>query len=256
MGVSGRCLISNFLSNRGANQGECSQSCRWDYKVFLEEKTREGEFFEIYEEDGYSHILSSKDLCLMPVLDKYQQIGIDSFKIEGRHKNAFYIASVARAYRLAIDNAQCNYMEMLNSVKNRGYTLGFHNGSPSELSTDYESTKSLGEYQFAGIVRSCDANYIILEVRNTLDLGDELEFLRPKSCENIKITLDKIIDAKSGKEIERASAGQGFCIKISDERLKNIEPFSVAKIECKAEDIERIYKRNMQFGRETEVCEV
>jgi len=256
MGISGRCLISNFLSNRGANQGECSQSCRWNWR--LEEETRPDEKFEIYEEDGFTHIMSSKDLCLMPVLDKYLDIGIDSFKIEGRHKNAFYIASVARAYRYAIDNEKYD-MEMLNSVKNRGYTLGFHNGAPSELSTDYKSTKSLGEYQFAGIVREVKTDYIILEVRNTLNVGDELEFLPPeagllpeaelsKSSENIKIKLDKIINAKNEKEIERASAGQGFCIKIPNEKL-NLMPFSVAKIKCE-EGGEVFEARIKEFARE------
>jgi len=259
MGISGRCLISNFLSNRGANQGECSQSCRWNYK--LTEETRPDEQFEIYEEDGFSHILSSKDLCLMPVLDKYLEIGIDSFKIEGRHKNAFYIASVARAYRLSIDNQIRNeklemrnynskdYIEMLNSVKNRGYTLGFHNGKPTELSADYESTKSLGEYQFAGIVRESNENYIIFEVRNTINLGDELEFLQPNSSENVKIKLNKIIDAKSGKEIERASAGQGFCIKITDEKLVKLPIFSVAKIKCEDSDA-KFEERKKEFEKE------
>lgn len=284
MAISGRCLISNFLSNRGANQGECSQSCRWNYRLnrnffdgcavndscdteekslntphstlhtentpyFLKEETRPDEQFEIYEEDGFSHILSSKDLCLMPVLDKYLEIGIDSFKIEGRHKNAFYIASVARAYRLAINNAKSN-MEMLYSVRNRGYTLGFHNGKPTELSTDYETTKSLGEYQFAGVVRECEGNSIIFEVRNTLNRGDKLEFLQANNSENIEITLNTIIDAKSGKEIERASAGQGFCIKITDERLAKLPKFSVAKIKCEAYD-DKLEIRKEEFAKET-----
>jgi putative protease len=269
MSISGRCLISNFLSARGANQGECSQSCRWKYKISytLEEETRGGEKFEIYEEDGYSHILSSKDLCLMPVLDKYLNVGVNSFKVEGRHKNAFYIASVARAYRLAIDDWYAlkskareknwkpqNYIDMLSSVKNRGYTLGFHSGGANELSTDYESTKSTGKYQFAGIVRNWDEKSFIFEVRNTINTGDVLEFLLPQNCENLKITLDKIIDAKSGKEIERASAGQGFCIRIyienTEETRQKIPEYSVAKIKCEEETNEKTLERNTQFWRE------
>jgi len=268
MSISGRCLISNFLSARGANQGECSQSCRWRYKMSytLEEETRGGEKFEIYEENDYSHILSSKDLCLMPVLDKYLKIGVDSFKVEGRHKNDFYIASAARAYRQAIDDwynlksqnrenewSPQNYMEMLDCVKNRGYTLGFHSGSANELSTDYESTKSMGKYQFAGIVRNWDENSFIFEVRNTLNTGDMLEFLLPQTGGGLKITLDEIIDAKSGKKIERASAGQGFCIRIytenMDEIRQKIPQYSVAKVKCE-ETNEKTVERNTQFGRE------
>ena len=272
MSISGRCLISNFLSARGANQGECSQSCRWDYKLYaLEEKTRVGEFFEIFEDGGFSHILSSKDLCLMPVLDKYLALGLSSFKIEGRHKNAFYIANIARAYRFAIDewyrlkseSQEGNwdyrpFLEMLNSVKNRGFTLGFHGGEAGALSSDFESTKSVGEYQFAGIVRNFVGNSIIFEVRNTLNIGDDLEFLIPQDSQVHRITLDKIVDAKSKNEIARASAGQDFCIEIklknADELRQKIAEFCVAKIKCSDENKNKIQERNIQFGRE--ICEV
>jgi len=281
MSMSGRCLLSNFLSARDANRGECSQSCRWKYKLgakfreefdfALEEENRGGEFFEIEETDEGSHILSSKDLCLMPVLDKYLQAGINSFKIEGRHKNEFYTATAAKAYRNAIDDwfensdgwNYKNHMPILYSTQNRGLTLGFHSGALTDSAHDYETTKSLGEFRFAGIVKEWDGDSFIFEVRNTLEVGDEIEFVSVNSAE-IKLKLKRIIDAKSGCEILKVSAGQGYCIRILAEDFdgfevgevkKNVLPLCVARVAVKGQSLsEKKIIENRKISFAEEIC--
>ena len=211
MSVSGRCLISNYLLGRDANRGQCAQPCRWEY--LLTEKDSDRKY--LIEEDGRgSYILSSKDLCLMPVLHKYTELGIDRFKVEGRRKNEHYIATVAKAYKNAIAGNYPSGLQYLLGLGNRGYTLGFHNGNVSRLSYDYESTVSVGDYQFAGTVTEVGEDWFILEVRNTLEKGREIELITYGDTEPIRIDLHQLIDAKTGKEIEKASAGQGFSIKI------------------------------------------
>jgi putative protease len=132
---SGRCLMSAFLASRSANQGACVHSCRWKYKskLLFEEELRPGEYLEMEEDDKGTYILNSKDLCLMPKLDKIISAGIDSFKIEGRNKSEYYVAQTARVYRRAIDDYFDNseswypikYTKELFTLQNRGYTLGF-----------------------------------------------------------------------------------------------------------------------------------
>ena len=160
MTYSGRCLLSNFMSERGANQGNCAHSCRWNYKLkmrlkdgtiqeleindqnkdmfefLLEEEMRPGEFMPFEEDVRGSYILNSKDLNLMPKLDEYLSLGIDSFKIEGRNKSIYYVAIAARAYRMAIDDwykdpdnwSADKYLTELDTLSNRGYTIAFHEG--------------------------------------------------------------------------------------------------------------------------------
>ena len=160
MTYSGRCLLSNYMAERGANQGNCANSCRWNYKVkmrlkdgtlkdieindqnkemfefLLEEERRPGEFLPIEEDDRGAYILNAKDLCLMPRLNDYLALGLDSLKVEGRNRSAYYVAVAARAYRMAIDDWQKDptnwkpdaYMRELATIPNRGYSLAFHEG--------------------------------------------------------------------------------------------------------------------------------
>ncbi len=185
MTYSGRCLLSNFMAERGANQGNCANSCRWNYGVrmrlkdgtiedlnitednadmfefLLEEGCRPGEFMPIEEDGRGSYILNSRDLCIMPKLDEYLKIGVDSLKVEGRGKSEYYCAIVARAYRMAIDDYYADpenwdpkpYMRELEAVGNRGYTLAFHEGRLTNYAHDYEHTASLAQW---GICRRCN----------------------------------------------------------------------------------------------------
>jgi putative protease len=213
MTYSGRCLLSNFMAERGANQGNCANSCRWQYKVklklkdgsieelplteenmkmfdfVLEEGHRPGDFMPIIEDERGSYILNSKDMCLMPVLDDYLKIGIDSLKIEGRNKSPYYIAVVAGAYRRAIDDyyaledkSQWNYkpyMRELETVANRGFTLAFHEGRLCNYAHNYENTKTMAAWEYAGIIREVRDDCFIVEPKNHLMAGDVLEFLSP-----------------------------------------------------------------------------
>ncbi len=211
MTYSGRCLLSNFMAERGANQGNCANSCRWQYKVHLrlndgtikelelseenmklfefvlEEGHRPGDLMPIEEDDRGSYILNSKDLCLMPKLDDYLRIGVDSLKVEGRGKSPYYLATTARAYRRAIDAYYEDpdewdhrpYMRELEMTGNRGYTLAFHDGRVTNYGHNYENTNSIAAWEFGGIVREVNEKMLVLEVKNKLRSGDVLEFIPP-----------------------------------------------------------------------------
>ncbi len=212
MTYSGRCLLSNFMAERGANQGNCANSCRWQYKVglrlkdgsikelelteenmglfefVLEEGYRPGDFMPIEEDRRGSYILNSKDMCLMPKLNDYLRLGIDSLKVEGRNKSPYYVATVARAYRAAIDDYYKDpeawdpqpYLQALESVANRGYTLAFHDGRLKNFAHNYENTKTIASWEYAGILREVTEDGFIIEVKNKLCAGDVLEFMPPK----------------------------------------------------------------------------
>lgn len=245
MTYSGRCLLSNFMAERGANQGSCANSCRWNYKLkvklkddqvfdlninednkdlfqfYLEEEFREGEFFEIQEDEMGSYILNSKDLCLMPVLKDYLEIGVDTLKIEGRNKSEYYAAMTARSYRFAIDSyykdpENFNYKPYLNelfAIQNRGYTMAFHDGRLTNLAHNYDLTKTISDYAYAGIIVGYDTNEngedcILMEVRNLLNSGDILEFISPFLLEPIRIRMYEFIDAEKGWVKEKISPGK------------------------------------------------
>ncbi|WIY25298.1 U32 family peptidase [Parasedimentitalea psychrophila] len=211
MTYSGRCLLSNFMAERGANQGNCANSCRWNYKFhmrmkdgtvqelivddsnrdmfefLLEEGVRPGEFLPIQEDERGSYILNSKDLCLMPKLDDYLRIGVDSLKVEGRGKSEYYAAVVARAYRMAIDDYYADpenwdpsdYMAELETVGNRGYTLAFHKGRLTNLAHGYEHTAAIATWEYAGVVNEVTEDAFLVEVKNKLEPGDVLEMVSP-----------------------------------------------------------------------------
>jgi len=250
MSYSGRCLLSNFMAERGANQGNCAQDCRWHYKLhmklkdgqteeliiteenkdmfefLLEEEYRPGQFIPVEETIDGTYFMNSKDLCLMPVLSDYLEIGVDSLKVEGRHKNQFYAASVTRAYRSAIDAWYRDpenwdptpYMRELDALRSRGYTLAFHTGRLSNHAHDYDTTASMGAAQFGGFVREYTEDGVVVEVRNTLNIGDVLEFLVPNSEEVIRVRLNHFYDFKAKKEKPKMSPGQAAAcvIKFSD----------------------------------------
>ncbi len=221
MTYSGRCLLSNFMSERGANQGNCANSCRWNYKVrmrlndgsvkpleinetnadmfefLLEEGCRPGELMPIEEDGRGSYILNSRDLCIMPKLDDYLALGVDSLKVEGRGKSEYYAAIVARAYRMAIDDyyedpenwTPHKYMRELESVGNRGYTLAFHEGRLSNYSHDYEQTEALAQWEYAGVVTEVTADAFHVSVKNKLEAGEVLDFVSPLSRETVLLRM-------------------------------------------------------------------
>ena len=175
---SGRCLLSNYLTGRDANRGQCAQSCRWKYHL-MEEK-RPGEYFEI-SEDGGTHILNSRDMCMIEHIPELMEAGVSSFKIEGRMKSAYYAAVTANAYRHAMDEAMAGkpldplWLEEVNKVSHRPYSTGFYFGEPGQY---YPDAAYYSEAEVAAVVESCDeqGNAILVQ-RNKILPGDELELL-------------------------------------------------------------------------------
>ncbi|MDR3256064.1 MAG: U32 family peptidase C-terminal domain-containing protein [Endomicrobium sp.] len=226
---SGRCLMSAFMASRSANQGICAHSCRWKYKskLLLEEELRPGEYLEMEEDTNGSYVLNSKDLCLMPKLDKILSIGFDSLKIEGRNKSQYYVAQTARIYRKAIDDYFNNpsnwksneYEKELMTLQNRGYTTGFFDGIPRQEAQDYDNTSSKSNYRNAGVVKDNSNGFLVIELRHKLKRGDEIEILSPFKFEPVKIVLNKIYNKDNNKLIEEIAPGkanQSIKIPITD----------------------------------------
>jgi putative protease len=239
MTYSGRCLLSNFMAERGANQGNCANSCRWGYKVhlklrdgtikeleidqsnvnmfefLLEEGARPGELMPIEESENESYILNSKDLCLMPKLNEYLALGIDSLKVEGRNKSIYYVAVVARIYRKAMDDWARDpenwnprpYMDELMNVSNRGYTLAFHDGRLTNYAHNYEQTQTLGEWEFAGFICGVTDDAFLIEVKNKIVVGDVLEFLPPDGKQTVLLRVYEFEHAHNGKITRQVHAG-------------------------------------------------
>ena len=241
---SGRCLISAFMASRSANHGACAHSCRWKYKMYLEEEERPNQFFPIEEDTRGTYFFNSKDLCLMPKLNKILEAKIDSLKIEGRNKTEYYVAQTARIYRKAIDDYYSNpnswdsniYMKELETLQNRRYTLGFFDGMPDKNTQDYNDTSSKSDYRNCGVVREIKDNVIILELRHKLSKGDEIDLLSPYKFEPYKIKLDNIKISSSNKIVDTVSPGQlniAIDISIPKEDIKLFPKYTIARIKIK-----------------------
>lgn len=241
---SGRCLISAFMASRTANQGACAHSCRWKYKMYLEEEQRPNQFYPIEEDDKGTYFFNSKDLCLMPKLNEILSAGIDSLKIEGRTKTEYYVAQTARIYRKAIDDYYKNsttwnyvkYMKELETLQNRRYTLGFFNGIPDDSAQDYNDTSSKSDYRNCGFVREIFEDYVVFELRHKISKGDEIEFLSPYRFEPYKIKIGNIQIANSKKVVDTLSPGQlNIAAKISiDKKDIGLFPkYTIARIKIK-----------------------
>jgi len=183
---SGRCLISSMLSNRDANQGECTHPCRWSYH--LVEETRPGEYFPVMEDRDGTFIFNSRDLCLLEHLPALVQSGVAALKVEGRMKGVNYVASVLRVYRQALDELcaepgswQCRpeWLEELAKMSHRGYTTGFLLGRPQNVGQEYQSAY-IRSHEFVGLVEELQqAGRAVVGVRNRITVGDALEFIGP-----------------------------------------------------------------------------
>ena len=240
MSYSGRCLLSNFVTGRPANRGACAQLCRWNYDVVLCEK-ESGLEMPIEEDDRGAYILNSKDLCLMPRLREVLESNADSLKIEGRNRSEYYVGSVVRAYRNAIDSYFADpenfnsdkFMEGLNVLESRGYTDAFFDGKLGSDAHNYESTRSISDYQAAGVITNFMDDYFVMELRNEIRQGDEINFILPHTTEKVSVVLDKIINDKNGEEMPKMSAGQNNSLripksKIDKKYLDKFEPLVLA----------------------------
>ena len=207
---SGRCLLSNYMVGRDANQGACTHPCRWKYSIV--EETRPGEYYPVFENERGTYIFNSKDLCMIEHIPELIESGVDSLKIEGRMKTALYVATVARTYRKAIDDYKKDpelykknmpwYLDQISNCTYRQFTTGFFFGKPSEESQIYDSNTYVKEYTYLGIIGEEKDGAYRIEQRNKFSVGETIEVMKPNG-ENVQVTVKRIL-TEDGVEQESA----------------------------------------------------
>lgn len=242
---SGRCLLSGYMSHRDSNQGACTNTCRWKYDVheaketatgdilalsetrsgkenplpvmLLEEENRPGELMPAYEDEHGTYIMNSKDLRAVQHVEKLTELGIDSFKIEGRTKSVYYVARTTQVYRKAIDDAlagrpfDMKLMDELEGMANRGFTEGFYRRHPPGEYQNYERGFSTSDrQQFVGAIIGCDDNWLTVDVRNRFETNDHLQLMTTRG--NLSFNLPAIVGS-DGKSCDVAP-GSGHIVKI------------------------------------------
>lgn len=213
---SGRCLLSNYLTNRDSNRGACVQACRFEYSIC--EKSRNGEHYEIQEDNRGTYILNSKDLCMIKYIDELVNAGVTSFKIEGRMKSPYYVATVTNAYRRAIDNYLSNkdfdesLIEELEKTSHRRYTTGFYFGSTDK---EYlESSMPIQTHEFMAIVKEDMVDgFSVIEQRNRFKVGDRLEVLSPNETFNKVLVVGEMFDKNDNLVVDASLVQQVIKIK-------------------------------------------
>jgi putative protease len=246
---SGRCLLSGYFNHRDANQGTCTNSCRWDYKIakddfdavndtsipsvalsdikrhpaadeiyYLEERNRPGEFMPIFEDEHGTYIMNSRDLRAVEHVHRLTQIGVDCLKIEGRTKSHYYTARTTQVYRKAIDDAVAGrpfdpqLLAELENLANRGYTDGFFERHESQELQQYRTGASMADKsQFAAEIGETDNDSGLTEliVKNRFAVGDKMELITPSG--NHRFTLSEMID-KKGHKVDEAK-GDGWVVR-------------------------------------------
>ncbi len=213
---SGRCFLSDFLANRSANLGDCAQSCRWAYNVYVEEKNNPGNLMPVETDENGTYIFSSKDMCLIKEIPEIIEMGLDSIKIEGRLKTEYYLASVVNAYRNAIDDYMkdpdnydyTKYLKELEKTKTRGLTTFYFNSRENKDIQEYEGKQYNLEYEFGGKVISNEDDKTVIEIKNKLNVGDEMEIIIPGKIETVKFTIEKLWDIETYEEIDTINPGR------------------------------------------------
>lgn len=214
LAYSGRCLLSAWESGRSANKGDCSHSCRWNYRQAIEEERHPGEYMPIEQEDGYSTILSSRDLCMIDHIAEIHAAGIDAVKIEGRMKSAYYAAVVTRAYRKEIDRVLEGrerepvqaFIDELYQVSHREFSTGFYFDEPQQVVPTRESY--VQSYRYMGrIGKESEPGRFSVDVKNSFSRGDEIEYLGP----DIARIVDREFElfGPEGEPVERLSHQSG-----------------------------------------------
>lgn len=212
---SGRCLLSNYFNGRDSNRGECVQACRWNYE--LRERSKNGDFYPVEEDGRGTYILNSKDLNMIEYLPEMEKAGVVSFKIEGRMKSEYYLATVVNAYRRAIDSYHNNlenyrnnheFFDELRKTNHRAFTTAYML-SDRDDTVNYEDSQSAGEKTFAAVVvRETDENGIaVIEMRNRFRVGETLEILSPKENFNKSFIVKDMFD-ENGERVEDAKLVQ------------------------------------------------
>ncbi len=237
---SGRCYLSAWLSQRSANQGLCTQPCRWNYNVYLEEPLRPGMLIPVTEDKNGTYILNSKDLCLIDYLKDLVDFGVSSFKIEGRTKSIYYLAVVTKAYRQAIDLLFCKKSKKekanefheikkeFEKVDNRGYETGFLFGNDSRKLMNFKTSKPENTWEFKGEIIKVENKKIIARIHNVIKNNSTVEIITPQNvyCVKIKNLMDK-----DGNKIKEARGGNDktFSFEIAGEKKYQITPNSLIR---------------------------
>jgi len=234
MSYSGRCMLSAWLTGRSANLGDCVQPCRWKYhvnnvQVELEDENHQGMKIPVEEDKNGTYIFNSKDLCLIEYLKELIEAGVVSLKIEGRAKSPAYLATVVKAYRLALDSSlekkelKKIKKKYLDSLMTRGYTTGFLFGKET-VEQNTEFSHILGEEKFVGEVVNCEDNKVCITPHNALRVGDKVRIMQPKNLDLV-LTIKKLYNCKNKKEVESAHGGTGENYYFISQ--KPIESFSI-----------------------------
>ncbi len=235
---SGRCLLSNFLTGRDANRGECTHPCRWKY--YLMEETRPNEYFPVFENERGTYIFNSKDMCMIEHIPELCAAGINSFKVEGRMKTALYVATVARTYRKAIDDFFEDpkkyydnipvYRENISKCTYRNFTTGFFFGKPGPDAQVYDSNVYVKEYTYLGMPKFiCDSGEAVIEQKNKFSVGDMVEIMHPDGTDSISEVLS-IRDAEGMQMDSCPHAKQEIYVRFS------VMPKEHEIIRCKGEE--------------------
>ena len=215
-GYSGRCFLSDFLASRSANLGDCAQSCRWAYNVYVEEHNKPGNLMPVeYDEKG-TYIFSSKDLCLIKEIPEIIEMGVDSLKIEGRLKTEYYLASVVNSYRNAIDDYMkspdkydyTKYMNELEKTKTRGLTTFYFNDRNNKDFQEYDGKQYNPDYEFGGKILEYNAEKSIVEIRNKLKVGDIMEIIIPNNITSYEFKIEELWDTETDENVEFVNPGK------------------------------------------------
>jgi putative protease len=244
---SGRCLLSSYITNRDANLGVCTNSCRWEYKLYegapepaLEEQNRPGEYYPIEEDQHGTYIMNSKDLCAIEHLQQLANAGVQGFKIEGRTKSVYYLANIGRAYRRALDRIEAglpfdpDVLTDVYATASRGYTPGFLLKAPEDSRQNYERGYSFySRYKFVGLVRNYDPAHhrAEVEVKNRFEIGETIEFVGP--LHSFRQEIREMSDLSS-TPIDIAHGG-GACVLLSVDQ--ELEPFTLLRIPLEEEEL-------------------
>jgi len=231
---SGRCLLSNFLTGRDANQGACTHPCRWKYSIV--EETRPGEYMPVYENERGTYIFNSKDLCMIEHIPELMNSGIYSFKIEGRMKTALYVATVARTYRMAIDDYIKSedyyksripyYKEQISKCTYRQYTTGFFFGKPKHDAQVYDNNDYVKEYVYLGIIEDVDSDGCgIITQRNKFSVGDTIEIMKPNGEDQFAKVLG-LIDEEGNEVMSAPHPKQRLKVKLD----KTVDKYDLLRV--------------------------
>lgn len=223
-GYSGRCFLSDFLACRSANLGDCAQSCRWAYNVYVEEKNKPGNLMPVDDDKNGTYIFSSKDLCLIKEIPEIMEMELDSLKIEGRLKTEYYLATVINAYRTAIDDyfenpEQYDYKKYLNEiekVKTRSLTTFYFNDRNNRDFQEYEGKQYNPNFEYGGKLLEYNSEKSIVEIKNKLKVGDVLEVIIPGKIESREFEIKQMWDSETEEAIESVNPGRaGQTVKIN-----------------------------------------